>query len=305
MHFSGTIERHTSRKKNMNRYHAFPLTAAVLTISIASAIPAAHAATDYTGQTLTLTPNADESAMLLSWIPATDEFGPAPTCGQKPYSLALSIDGTVVQTFNQQNSPLANNTSGTGRCILQKTIFPSAWYAVAISPGVWSATAENPVGIEITESRAINACTPLQGKQSMYRTKHSSYTDNFYTTSASQRDSTLRLGYAYRGVPFSMPYQAQYGSAPFYRFFKGAPQLEHFYTASTYESQYVQRSGYSYEGIEGYLFTNFKPNTVPLRRYAYFDGSTGDLMHHYTISSNDPETYGWSYDGIVGYVCTP
>lgn len=289
----------------MNRHHALPLTTAALCMSLASAMTNVYAATDGTGQILTLTPSSDESAMFLSWIPATDEFGPAPTCEQKPYSLNVSIDGTIVQTFNQQNSPLENNTSGNGRCILRKTIFPASWYSVAISPGVWSATARNPVGLTITESRAINACTSLQGKMPMYRTKHSAYTDNFYTVSVQQRDSTLGIGYVYQGVPFSMPYQAEYGSAPFYRYFKGAPQLEHFYTASRSESQYVQQNGYSYEGAEGYLFTSYKPGTVPLRRYAYFNGSTGDLIHHYTISANDPEVYGWGYDGVVGYVCTP
>lgn len=289
----------------MNKHHSLSLATAALCVYIASATTNVYAATDITGQVLTLTPNADESAMTLTWIPANDEFGPAPTCNQKPYSLDLSIDGNIVQTFNQYNAPLANNTSGIGRCILQKTIFPTAWYGVAISPGIWSATAHNPVGVTITETRSINACTSLQGKQPMYRTKHGAYTDNFYTTSASQRNATLSIGYADRGVPFSMPYQTQYGSAPFYRFFKGAPQLEHFYTASGSESQYVQQNGYGYEGIEGYLFTSYKPGSVPLRRYAYFNGSTGDLMHHYTISANDPETYGWSYDGIVGYVCTP
>jgi hypothetical protein len=139
----------------------------------------------------------------------------------------------------------------------------------------------------------------------MYRTRNNVITDNFYTTSISQRNASLNAGYSDRGVPFSMPNQVRFGSKRFYRYFKGAPQLEHFYTYSTSESQFVEQNGYTYEGIEGYVFETRKPGTVALRRFARFNSANSDLQHYYTIIPNDPAASGWGSDGIVGYVCAP
>lgn len=276
--------------------------AALLAIGIALAMPAAHAATDNTGQVLTLTPAADETTMSLSWIPATDDFGPRPPCNLKQYSLTLKNDNTVVQTFNEQTSPLL--TDANGQCYLQKTILPGAVYSTKVSPGAWTASVTS-VGWPLTERRDIHACTATQGKRPMYWTRNNGYTDNFYTLSASQRDASLSIGYSNRGVPFSMPSQARFGSAAFYRYFKGAPQLEHFYTSVAAEWQYVEQNGYTYEGIEGHIFKEFKPGTIGLRRYTLFNSASGDLQHLYTINRNDPYAVGMTYEGIVGYVCAP
>jgi hypothetical protein len=287
----------------MKRMTALPRIASILALGIVSAISAAHAATDATGQSLTLTPSADESTMSLLWIPATDDFGPPAPCNIKPYTLTLSNDETIVQIFNEQNSPLLTDTNG--KCFLQKTILPGAVYATKVSPGVWNATASRPIGSPIAENRAIYACTALQGKRPMYWTRYSPLTDNFYTTSTSQRDTSISIGFSNRGTPFTMPNQARFGSAPFYRYYKSAPQYEHFYTSAAAEWRYVEQNGYTYEGIEGYIFKNYKPGTVALRRYALFNGANGDLQHYYTIIQNDPGASGWGYDGIVGYVCAP
>jgi Repeat of unknown function (DUF5648) len=285
----------------MYRYQPLSLAAAgALALCGAMAIPSANAATDYTGQSLTLTPASDESSMLLNWIPATDEFGPAPPCSAKPYSLYLFVDNTLVLNLNEQNSPLL----GSGRsCYLQKTILPGAVYATTISPGVWTASAYNPVGIWIDETRTIYACTAKQGKKPMYWTRNIAYTDNFYTTSLNDRNTSLQIGYSNYGVPFALPSQVRFGSAPFYRYFKGAPQSEHFYTSSTSEGQFLQQNGYSYEGIEGHIFGEYKPGSVGLFRYSLHNSSNNDLQHLYTTNRYDYYASGMTFDGLIGYVC--
>lgn len=140
----------------------------------------------------------------------------------------------------------------------------------------------------------------------MYWTRNAAYTDNFYTLSASQRDTSLTIGYSNRGTAFAMPTnRIRNVSKPFYRYYKGAPQFEHFYTYFTPEWQFVEQNGYLYEGIEGYVYENYKPGTVALRRFTLFNPANSDLQHLYSINRNDPYAAGMTYEGIVGYVCPP
>ncbi len=276
--------------------------ASVLALCIASALPTAYASTDGTGQTLTFTPNANETSMLLQWVPPPDSFGPRPPCNLVDYTVNLYNDNTLVQTFNEQNAPLSD---ASGQCIFQKTIVSGAAYTDKVSPGIWYASATKTGSPQIWENRAIYACTATQGKSPMYWTRNNSYTDNFYTTSASQRDISINYGNINRGVPFSMPSRVLYDNAWFYRYYKGVPQFEHFYTYSNTDAQIVEQNGYKYEGVEGAVFKKYKPGTVALYRYALFNGANSDLQHYYTITPNDPAAAGWGYDGVVGYVCTP
>ncbi len=286
----------------MRKNNVFPHLA--LAICIASAISTAQAAnSDYTGQSIDFIPSADETSMILKWTPATDDFGPRPPCSAKPYSLNLYNDWTLVQSYNEQNAPMLTDSSGN--CFFQKTIVSGAVYTTKVSPGIWRADASNPVGIPISDSESIYACTAVQGKQPMYWTRNNAYTDNFYTTSTSQRDASLGVGYSNRGVPFSMPLRVRDGSQPFWRYYKGAPQYEHFYSTTSADDSILYNGGYVYEGTEGYVFKGPKPGAVALRRYAKFNASTSDLQHYYTITPNDPYAYGWGSDGVVGYVCSP
>jgi hypothetical protein len=297
-----TVVPSATQESIMKAKMLIPRMTAALTIACATALPTAQAATDAHGQILTLTPNANETQMTLYWYPVQDDFSPATPCNLRVYTLTLRNDTTTVATYNQNNAPL----SGTaGNCFLQKTITSGAVYTSKISPGVWSATARRANKPQISESRTILACTSQQGKIPMYAAYHPVYTDHFYTLSASDRNLALSIGYAYPSTPFAMPAQVRFGSVPFYRYFKGAPQLEHFYTHSTPEWQYVEQNGYVYEGIEGYLFENPKPGAVALYRYTWFNGANGDLMHYYTINGSDPWAAGMAYEGVVGYVCTP
>jgi Repeat of unknown function (DUF5648) len=291
--------------KNAHVRHGF--TRGWLALAIATAASTAAAATGQSG-TVTLTPNVYESQMELKWI-LPDDFGPIGPCNASfQYSIMVDLDGAPVRglTFNNQNSRLVRDASAGGRCVLKRTIVPGAVYFDQISPGVWRATGSLPGLASTVESRAINACTAIQGKQPMYWTQHIPYTDNLYTTNPSDRDISLGIGYINRGVPFYMPYRAEFDSVDFRRYFKGPPQLEHFYTRDPWEMQYVEQNGWQFEGDEGSIFTKAKPGTAALYRYAYYDAGTGDLQHFYSLSSTGPLGQpGWTSGGLVGYVCPP
>jgi Repeat of unknown function (DUF5648) len=283
-----------------------PLAPALLALlPLALATGTAQAATDSSGQVLTLTPNANETAMTIYWLTSIDGFGPAAPCNIKPYTLTLVVDDITVLNLNERVQKLAQGPNG--RCVLQRTYAGSGFGPQApLSPGIWAAAATRPSSPMITETQPIYACTALKGKQPMYSAYQPQYTDHFYTLSASDRNYAVSaLGYVSPVTPFAMPSPIGYHAAPFYRYFKGAPQLEHFYTHDTYEWQYVEQNGYVYEGVEGYLYTRHKPGTRELHRFTRFDGSTGDLMHLYSINFYDPNSGGMTYEGVVGYVCPP
>jgi Repeat of unknown function (DUF5648) len=260
----------------------------------------AQAATDSSGQVLTLTPNAGETAMTIYWLTSLDGFGPPAPCNIKPYTLTFKVDDITLFTLNESKQKLTQGPNG--RCVLQRTFSIGGR---RLSPGIWAATAKRPSSAEIAETRPIYACTAIQGKQPMYSAYHPQYTDHFYTLSASDRNAALTIGYVDPNTPFAMPSAADFHSVPFYRYFKGAPQLEHFYTHDANEWQFVEQNGYVYEGIEGYLFTRHKPGTTELYRFTKFDGSTGDLLHFYSINFYDSRSGDMTYEGVVGYVCSP
>jgi Repeat of unknown function (DUF5648) len=267
----------------------------------------AQAATDSSGQVLTLTANANETAITIYWLTSRDGFGPPAPCDIKPYTLTLVVDDITVLTLNERKQKLAQGPDG--RCVLQRTYAGSGFGPVApLSPGMWAAAAKRPTSSSplITETLPIYACTPLKGKQPMYSAYHPQYTDHFYTLSASDRDLAISaVGYVSPDTPFAMPSPTGHHIVPFYRYFKGAPQFEHFYTHDTYEWQYVEQHGYIYEGVEGYLYTREKPGTTPLHRFTRYNGATGDLVHLYSINRYDPSASGMDYEHVVGYVCPP
>jgi hypothetical protein len=283
-----------------------------LALCVAGAISTAQAVNGPSGSSLTLTPNAYETLMELQWV-MPDDFAPLPPpgtpCNQLyNYSVSVDLDGTPISqlTFNNQNSTMYRESSAGGKCVLRKTIQSGVVYSDTITPGVWRAVGSVNNQPALVETRSIAACTAVQGKTPMYWTSYAPLTDNFYTTSVSDRNIAINLGHSYLGVPFSMPNPGQFDSARFFRFYKYAPQYEHFYTSDSYERQIVEQYGYTYEGIEGWLFTKAKPGTVQLYRYAYFNPANGDLQHLYSLSATGPLGQpGWTSDGGVGWVCPP
>jgi hypothetical protein len=294
----------TDRPSARSRYALALL--ALLPLSLVTTI--AQAATDSTGQVLTLTVNPGESSISIYWLTTRDGFGPPAPCNLKPYTLSLAVDGVQILNLNERGRfKLAPGPDG--RCVLQASYAGSGFGPPApLAPGVWTVTAKRPPSYspQISESQAVYACTPQQGKQPMYSAYNAPYTDHFYTLSASDRNYAVNyLGYTNPDTPFAMPSNAPHHSAAFYRYFKGAPQFEHFYTHDTAEWQFVEQNGYVYEGIEGYLFLQQKPGTTPLYRFTKFNGATSDLVHFYGINFYDWRASGMTYEGVVGYVCPP
>jgi hypothetical protein len=121
----------------------------------------------------------------------------------------------------------------------------------------------------------------------------------------SQLQQAISLGYVNTGVGFRLSYSNN-KTAPWKRYFIGAPQLEHFYTHLADEEQFVTSFGYAYERDEGNIFVNQQPGTLPLYRLSQFFPATSDLQHVYTTSAAAMASYeaqGYGLDGIKGYVC--
>lgn len=231
----------------MTSKSSFARTAADCTLlallPLALAAGTVQAATDNNGQVLTLTPNANETTMTIYWLTSLDGFSPPAPCSIKPYTLTLVVDDITVLSLNESVQKLAQGPNG--RCVLQRTYAGSGFGPRApLSPGIWAAAAKRPSSPMITEALPIYACTVLRGKQPMYSAHQPQYTDHFYTLTASERDYAVSaLGYVNPDTPFAMPSPTGYHTAPFYRYFKGAPQLEHFYMQiATYETHLIDNT---------------------------------------------------------------
>jgi hypothetical protein len=138
----------------------------------------------------------------------------------------------------------------------------------------------------------------------LYVTYDPVFTDYFYTTNASERDSALAGGYTDQGIAFYVEDSNTSGAAPFQRFYKGDPQNEHFYTINTAEASSVVQAGYVPETGQGYVFANQVTGSSPIYRFSNFNGANGDLVHFYTTNSSYVSSLpaqGWSYEGVIGY----
>ena len=141
----------------------------------------------------------------------------------------------------------------------------------------------------------------------LYQVYTSGYTDHFYTTSPSQRDTAISYGYVDQGIACYVEPTQLAGTLPFWRFF-AASVSNHFYTTSASEYSFVVSHGFSYEGVEGYLYSGQAAGTVPLHRLSWWNWTTGDLDHYYTTSDTAKNALlgqGWTYDGVGGYVWPP
>ena len=278
-------------------------TAAALGLCLIGSFGAVDAATDTGSQFMDFLPNADETSMVIVWYPPTDDFGPRPPCNLTPYTLKIYNDGAEAASFSNSNFELSPDSNGN--CHFKKTLTSGAVFTNKISPGVWTATATKDAQPAISDQETIYACTAKQGKTPAYWLWTPTYTDHFFTTSASERDAVLGAGAGYSslGTGFAMPAQVRFGSVPFYRTYKGAPQFDHFYTTSQSDLQFVTQNGYTYEGMLGHAFSNKKPGSVSLYRFGKFDGATGDLQHLYSTNRYDGYSYGMSYEGVAGFVC--
>ncbi|KAH9925880.1 uncharacterized protein BXZ73DRAFT_103052 [Epithele typhae] len=91
------------------------------------------------------------------------------------------------------------------------------------------------------------------GAVPFYRLYSASGTDHFYTTSASERDNAVQIGYTYEGVSSYIYPSALCKSVPFYRLYNPTI-VDHFYTTSLSErNNAINNLGYNNEGVAGYV----------------------------------------------------
>lgn len=142
----------------------------------------------------------------------------------------------------------------------------------------------------------------------LYQLYSEEVNDWFYTTSTSQRDLAMTVGYTFHGVVARVEPNPQGDVSPFWRFYKGPPETDHFYTTSATERDFVLSYGWHYEGIEGYLFNSQVDGTAALHRFNLWIPSTGDQVHYYTTNWSLYSILteaGYGYDGVAGYVYPP
>lgn len=250
----------------------------------------------------------DQTGLRGIFLSGTSATGNFPNCVNTivpQWTMTVTRDGVLFASFSSNVwYNVAYNANGTPQCGYSFSATPRGYEV--LTPGTYTFRVSQPAtGLNVASTVLVPACAaPI----SMYRTRNDPYTDNFYTVSPSQRDVSISTyGYYNAGVPFRVSRTNQ-ATAPFHRYFKGAPQIEHFYTHLAAEDQLVAGYGYVYEGNEGNVFPNQLAGTVPLYRLARYDGATGDLQHVYTISTAEVSMYqsqNWASDGIKGYVCAP
>jgi hypothetical protein len=243
--------------------------------------------------------------IFLSGTSATSGF--APNCLNHfvpQWTLTVTRDGQFFYgaTGNVWTSVEIIPTGGY-RCGLRIQVFKRNDMEV-LTPGRYEFRMAQPAhGADLVGNLTVPACAaPL----AMYAARHEGYTDNFYTTLQSDWQTARNThGYVDSGVPFKVSRRNEL-TAPFKRFFKGAPQIEHFYSHLAADEQVVLGHGYAFERIEGNVFPAPVTGTLGLHRLSKFNGATGDLQHVYTTSAGEATVYqgqGWITDGVKGFVC--
>ena len=121
--------------------------------------------------------------------------------------------------------------------------------------------------------------------------------EHFYTASATERDSLVKVGWTSEGVGWVAPTKSK---TPVYRLYN--PYVrggDHHYTASASERDALVKAGWRYEGIGWY---SDDAKGAPLYRQYNPYAATG--THNYTASKNENDTLvrlGWRAEGIGWY----
>ena len=149
------------------------------------------------------------------------------------------------------------------------------------------------VGVFASPSTAFAAT----GTQQMHRLYNQWTGEHFYTASTNERDSLVKVGWAYEGVGWTAPSSS---STPVYRLYN--PYVtggDHHYTTNASERDALVEAGWSYEGVGWY---SDDAEGVPLYRQYNPYAKTG--THNYTADKNENDTLvklGWRAEGIGWY----
>jgi uncharacterized protein DUF5648 len=219
----------------------------------------------------------------------------------QPWTITIKRDGI---TFWIGTGNRWQNVDFGQRCGLNWSVSKGSQYQV-LTPGTYELRMSQPAfGADLVTSFVLPPCGAAIP---MYSARHDAYTDNFYSTTSSQINDAVGLGYYSTGIPFRVSLTNE-KTAPWKRFFKGAPQIEHFYTHLAGEEQSIYPYGYVYERDEGNVFPTQVTGTVALLRLTRYDAATGGLEHAYTTSAGQVsslQAQGWTPEGEKGFVCAP
>ena len=130
----------------------------------------------------------------------------------------------------------------------------------------------------------------------MYRLYNPNSGEHFFTSSQSERDHLVSVGWKYEGTAWN----ASKTGTPIYRLYN--PNAgDHHYTGSDAEKNNLVKLGWKYEGIAWYSAP--ASSGKPLYRL-YNPNCTGAGAHHYTASTTERDNLvklGWKYEGIGWY----
>jgi hypothetical protein len=150
-------------------------------------------------------------------------------------------------------------------------------------------------GMLVSGGSAPAKAETASGSQiAMYRVYNGNSGEHFYTSSTSERDSLIRLGWSDEGIGWYAPSTG----SPVYRLYN-ANGGEHHYTLSASERDRLVAVGWKYEGIGWYSASS---NTVPV--YRSYNVNAFNCNHNFTTSvdeKNQLTAAGWRDEGIAWY----
>ena len=129
----------------------------------------------------------------------------------------------------------------------------------------------------------------------MYRLYNPNSGEHFFTSSSSERDGLVKVGWHYEGVAWTAPSAS---STLVYRLYNKNGG-EHHYTTSASEASGLVSAGWSYEGVGWYSADS---KATPL--YRLYNPNAFANNHHYTTNTSERDwlvSLGWRYEGIGWY----
>lgn len=138
------------------------------------------------------------------------------------------------------------------------------------------------------------SATPAPKRITMHRLYNPNSGEHLYTSSSSERDSLVRIGWNFEGTAWIAPSTG----TPVYRLYN-PNSGDHHYTTSASERDSLSRIGWRYEGVGWYSYT---AKSKPL--YRLFNPNVVIGTHHYTTSASERNhlaSIGWRYEGVGWY----
>ena len=172
----------------------------------------------------------------------------------------------------------------------------------AVGAGTATVSATSRAGYTWTKTFAVTAAgsgggQQQAGTQQMYRLYNRYTGEHFYTASATERDSLVKVGWTSEGVGWVAPTKS---NTPVYRLYnsyvKGG---DHHYTTSASEKDALVKAGWTYEGVGWY--SDDAKGTPLYRQYNPY-ATTG--THNYTADKHENDELvkkGWRAEGIGWY----